>query len=182
MADTNHNGPIIHTISGNEPPMVLSRDATFMGMALMMSALSKDPSTQVGAVIVGRDRRILSVGYNGTPKAMDDADFPWGKTDPDPLRTKYPFVIHAERNAVLNTKGPLEQLEDATMYVTLFPCNECMKSVAQSGIKRLVYYKGPREHTLESWDAPMKLAQMCGIQVDEYQPDNEHGTTVILEL
>ena len=75
-------------------------DQYFMGIALLSAERSKDPSTQVGACIVGEDNRILSVGYNGMPQGCDDDDMPWGR-DGSPLDSKYIFVCHAELNAIL---------------------------------------------------------------------------------
>lgn len=118
---------------------VLSWDETFMSIADVLSKRSKDPSTQVGACVVSADRRILSGGYNGATKGFSDDDFPWGKTDGNPLLTKYPFVVHAERNAILNFRGSLREFEGATVYVTHFPCHECAKDIAQSGISEVVF-------------------------------------------
>ena len=114
-------------------------DQTFMSMAEVISWRSKDPSTQVGACIVGRDHRILSLGYNGTTRGFNDDDFPWEKSSSDPNQTKYPFVVHAERNAILNFNGSLRDFNDAIMYATHMPCNECAKSIAQVGISELVF-------------------------------------------
>jgi len=118
----------------------ISWETYFMLVAIISRERSKDPSTQVGAVIV-KDNRIVSVGYNGTPKGMSDDDMPWdslGEKNGNILETKNPFVIHAEANAIYNL--PLgTNLDDATMYVTLSPCHECAKMIASSGIKKVVY-------------------------------------------
>lgn len=148
---------------------VLDWDEAFMATALVIARRSKDPSTQVGAVIVDADHYILSTGYNGTPKGMSDEEFPWGKDADDPLKTKYPYVIHAERNAILNTKGSIEDLRGSTVYVTLLPCNECMKSLAQAGVKRVVYYDEPKD-TVTVGEATRILARMCGIPLKHYEP------------
>lgn len=118
-----------------------SWDTTFMKMALVIADRSKDPSTQVGAIIVSGDNRILSAGYNGTPKGINDDEFPWGRGDGSPgcLDSKYPFVVHAERNAVLNFRGVGTQLEGSTIYVTHFPCGECAKEIVQAGVSEVVY-------------------------------------------
>lgn len=113
----------------------ISWDEYFMGVAKLSGLRSKDPSTQVGAVIVSEDKRILSVGYNGFPNGCDDDEFPWSR-DGDFLSSKYPFVVHAELNAILNSKT---SLKNATIYVSLFPCHECAKAIIQSGITRIVY-------------------------------------------
>ncbi len=116
----------------------LSWDEFFMGVAILASERSKDPNTQVGACIVSADNRILSVGYNGTPNGYEDRFFPWDR-EGDELNTKYMYVVHAERNAILNYRGNIKDFERAKLYVTLFPCNECAKEVIQVGIKDIIY-------------------------------------------
>lgn len=113
----------------------LDWDQYFMGIARLSAQRSKDPSTQVGACIVNEQKRIIGIGYNGLPTGIDDDSFPWGK-DGDFLNTKYPYVCHAELNAILNSTM---NISGSTIYVTLFPCNECTKAIIQSGIKKLVY-------------------------------------------
>lgn len=112
----------------------ISWDEYFMGVALLAANRSKDPNTQVGACIVSPDNIILSTGYNGFPKGCSDDEFPWAREGED---TKYPFVVHAELNAILNCNG--KSLKDAKIYVALFPCNECAKAIIQSGIREVVY-------------------------------------------
>ena len=116
----------------------LNWEEYFMAVAKLTAMRSKDPNTQVGACIVGTDNRILSVGYNGAPNGFDDDKFPWAR-EGNPLDTKYLYVCHAERNAILNFKGSRRDLENAVIYVDLFPCNECAKEIIQSGIKEVVY-------------------------------------------
>ncbi len=111
----------------------------FMGIAKLAAQRSKDPSTQVGCCII-KDNKIVGVGYNGMPNGISDDDplyFPWDR-EGEFLKTKYPYVVHAELNAILNTFDPM-QLRDATMFCTLPPCNECAKAIIQSGIKVVVY-------------------------------------------
>lgn len=112
----------------------ISWDEYFMGVALLAAKRSKDPSTQVGACIVDEHNVILSTGYNGFPVGCSDDDFPWDRSGED---TKYPYVVHAELNAILNSGG--KSLRGATLYVVLFPCNECAKAIIQSGIREIVY-------------------------------------------
>ena len=113
-------------------------DEYFMAIAKLSAMRSKDPSTQVGACIVSNDNRILSIGYNGAPNGFDDDKFPWGR-EGNELDTKYPYVCHAEMNAILNYRGDKKDLESAKIYVDLFPCNECAKIIIQSGIKNIFY-------------------------------------------
>lgn len=127
-------------MSGARVAGVKSWDETYMMMARDIAVMrSKDPCTQVGAFIADREHRPLSMGYNGAPRGWDDAVFPWGKTGNDAKNTKYPFVVHAERNAILNAPAGTRSLNGATMYVTRFPCGECAKEIAQAGISRVVY-------------------------------------------
>ncbi len=108
-----------------------------MGIALLSAKRSKDPSTQVGACIVdSKNNRILSVGYNGFPTGCSDDEFPWSR-EGDIISTKYPYVVHAELNAILNNRGV--SLEGSKIYTALFPCNECAKAIIQSGITEVVY-------------------------------------------
>ena len=113
----------------------------FMAQALLSSLRSKDPSTQVGACIVDNDNIIVSMGYNGLTRGMDDDKFHWhspGEVNNNLKTTKNPFVVHAELNAILNSK---RSLDNTTIYVTLFPCNECAKAIIQAGIKKVVYLR-----------------------------------------
>ena len=112
----------------------ISWDEYFMGVAKLAARRSKDPSTQVGACIVSPDDIIISTGYNGMPKGCSDDEFPW---DREGAQTKYPYVVHAELNAILNANG--RDLRGSRVYVALFPCNECAKAIIQSGVKEVVY-------------------------------------------
>ena len=111
-------------------------DEYFMGVALLSARRSKDPSTQVGACIVNEKNKIVGAGYNGLPIGCSDDAFPWSKQG-DFLETKYPFVCHAELNAILNNIGM--DLKGCKIYTALFPCNECAKAIIQSGITEVVY-------------------------------------------
>lgn len=146
---------------------VATWDETFMAMAEVVKERSKDPSTQVGAVIVTPDNRVLSLGYNGAPNGYPDETFPWGKESEDELETKYPFVIHAERNAVLNFRGTLREFQNAVVYVTHFPCNECAKELIQVGIKKVIY---KNEVTTSSPLnlASVKMFEALGIEYVKY--------------
>lgn len=112
----------------------ISWDEYFMGVAMLAARRSKDPSTQVGACIVSKDNIIISTGYNGMPKGCSDDEFPWSREGEE---TKYPYVVHAELNAILNANG--RDLRGSKLYVALFPCNECAKAIIQSGIREIVY-------------------------------------------
>ncbi len=114
----------------------ISWDEYFMGVALLSARRSKDPSTQVGACIVNEKNKIVGAGYNGLPIGCDDNEFPWEKQG-DFLETKYPFICHAELNAILNNIGM--DLQGCKIYTALFPCNECTKAIIQSGITEVIY-------------------------------------------
>lgn len=114
---------------------VLSWDEYFMGLAHLSALRSKDPSTQVGACIVDQNKKVVSIGYNGLPIGCSDDEFPWGR-EGGMLESKYAFVVHAELNAILNSP---RSLHGCTLYVSLFPCNECAKAIIQSGIRKVVY-------------------------------------------
>ena len=115
--------------------MIISWDEYFMGVAIFSAYRSKDPHTQVGACIVNEDRHIVGVGYNGMPNGCDDREYPWGRTGAF-AEQKYPYVVHAELNAILNAST---SLKGCRIYVSLFPCNECCKAIIQSGIREVVY-------------------------------------------
>lgn len=123
----------------------ISWDEYFMGVALLASKRSKDPNTQVGACIVDKNNVILSTGYNGFPYGCSDDEFPWDRDGDD---TKYKYVVHAELNAILNSRG--KSLTGAKLYVDLFPCNECAKAIIQSGIGEVVYLYDKYAHTAET--------------------------------
>ena len=114
----------------------ISWDEYFMGVALLSAKRSKDPSTQVGACIVSNKNKIVGAGYNGLPIGCDDDDFPWEKQG-EFLDTKYPYICHAELNAILNNIGM--DLKGCKIYTALFPCNECSKAIIQSGISEVIY-------------------------------------------
>lgn len=114
----------------------ISWDEYFMGVALLSAKRSKDPSTQVGACIVSDKNKIVGAGYNGLPLGCSDDEFSWDKQG-DFLQTKYPYVCHAELNAILNNIGM--DLQGCKIYTALFPCNECSKAIIQSGITEVIY-------------------------------------------
>ena len=147
----------------------LSWDEYFMSIAKLSAMRSKDPHTQVGACIVSKDNRILSIGYNGAPNGFNDAQFPWGR-EGTPLETKYLYVVHAERNAILNYRGSRKDLENSKIYVDLFPCNECAKEIIQAGIKEVVYLSDKYADT-EGTIASKKLLDLCGVSYRKVEID-----------
>ena len=144
----------------------ISWDDYFMGVALLAAERSKDPSTQVGACIVDSEKRILSTGYNGFPHGCSDDEFPWNR-DESLGETKYQFVVHAELNAILNASG--KSLAGATVYVGLFPCNECAKAIIQSGIKEVVYLSD-KYHNTQSTTASRRMLTAAGVVLRQIKP------------
>lgn len=141
----------------------LSWDTYFMSVAVLSSFRSKDKKTQTGACIVNSNKRIVGVGYNGLPKGLDDNNSQfWNDDDNDVLNSKHTFVIHAEQNAIHNRIS--QSLENSTLYVTLFPCKECTKSICQVGIKKVIYlFKKP--HHEEENEAVNIMLKSAGIEI-----------------
>lgn len=143
----------------------LSWDEYFMGVALLSAGRSKDNNTQVGACIVSDENKVLSVGYNGMPTGCSDDDMPWDR-EGDTLSTKYPFVCHAELNAILNRITG--SLKGSKIYVSLFPCNECAKAIIQSGIKEVIYMEDKYADS-DSVKASKMMFEMAGIKYRMYK-------------
>lgn len=154
----------------------LSWDQYFMGIAKLSAMRSKDPHTCVGACIVDKNNKILSVGYNGMPHGCSDDIYPWGSTADDPLETKYLYVCHAELNALLNYTGT--NLKGSKIYTTLFPCNECTKALIQSGICEVIYEDDKYADTA-SVIASKKMMKSAGVLYHSY---SRHERSVHMEL
>ncbi len=153
----------------------ISWDEYFMGIAKLSGMRSKDPNTQVGACIVSDDHKIMSMGYNGFPAGCSDDDFPWDR-EGDFLDTKYAYVTHSELNAILNFRGGT--LEGTTLYVSLFPCNECAKAIIQAGIKTVVYSDDKYDGTPGNI-AAKRLFASAGVKYYKYE---DTGRKIELDL
>ena len=140
-------------------------DEYFMGMAVLSALRSKDPNTKVGACIADSEHKVVSIGYNGMPRYINDEDLTWNKGEG--LDSKYLYVCHAEFNAILNTRDGTA-LKGCTLYVTLFPCNECTKAIIQTGIKEVVYISNKYEHTTET-QASLRMLTLAGIKIRHYE-------------
>lgn len=140
-------------------------DEYFMGIAVLSSLRSKDPNTQVGACIVSQDKKIIGVGYNGFPTGCSDDELPWEREGAW-INTKYPYVCHAELNAILNS--PIPSLRGATLYVALFPCNECAKAIIQTGIKKVIYLSDKYAESDQTKASKMML-QSAGVEFEKLQ-------------
>lgn len=153
----------------------ISWDEYFMGVAMLASMRSKDPNTQVGACIVSKENKILSIGYNGFPNGCSDDEFPWAR-EGEMGETKYAYVSHAELNAILNYRGG--SLENTKVYVSLFPCNECAKALIQAGIKSVVYAGDKYDGTPANL-AAKKMFKAAGVEYREY---TYTGREVVIKL
>ena len=147
----------------------LSWDEYFMGIAMLSARRSKDPNTAVGACIVDKDNRILSLGYNGMPFGCSDDEYPWERTG-STLDTKYVYVCHAELNAILNYNGG--SLKGARVYVTLFPCNECAKAIIQCGIREVIYLSDKYADTPMT-RASKRMFNAAGVRLRKLSPRRE---------
>lgn len=151
-----------------KPRDPISWDECFMQMAYLMAMRSKDPSTQAGAVIVDQNKVIVGLGYNGFPRGIDEGKLPWsrsgGFTD-----SKYAYVVHAEENAIYNANKPVK---DCVLYCTLFPCNECTKTIIQNGIKKVIY-ASDKYHDDPIWVASRKLLELAGVEFEQFIPEYE---------
>lgn len=136
----------------------ISWEAYFMGIAHLSALRSKDPSTQVGAVIVDDEKKVVSIGYNGLPKGCSDDEFPWER-EGSVYTSKYAYVVHAELNAILNSPRPVK---GCSVYVSLFPCNECAKAIIQSGIKEIVY-EDDKYAATEGVQASKRMLDSAGV-------------------
>jgi len=140
--------------------MVISWNDYFMGLAHLSALRSKDPNTQVGACIVDKENKVVSIGYNGMPRGCDDKKYPWDR-EGGFLDTKYAFVVHAELNAILNSP---RSVDGCSIYVSLFPCNECAKAIIQSGIKKIIYESDKYDGT-EGNIASKKMLIDAGVEL-----------------
>ena len=146
----------------------ISWDEYFMSVAILAAMRSKDPSTQVGCCIVDNNNIILSTGYNGMPMGCSDDEYPW---DREGEETKYPYVVHAELNAILNAGG--KSLKGARLFVDLFPCNECAKAIIQSGISEVVYLRD-KYATAANMIASRRMLTSAGIKLTQLIPTKDN--------
>lgn len=143
-------------------------DEYFMGVALLSAKRSKDPSTQVGACIADAENHVVALGYNGFPLGCPDDDFPWDRSADDAYDTKYPYVVHAELNAVLNKN--CNSLKGCRIYVGLFPCNECAKVIIQSGIREVIYISDKYKET-SSVKSSKRMFDAAGVVYRKFESE-----------
>lgn len=150
-------------------------DEYFMGVAMLAARRSKDPNTQVGACIVSTDNIIISTGYNGLPNGCSDDEYPWDREGED---TKYPYVVHAELNAILNANG--RDLRGSRLYVALFPCNECAKAIIQAGVKEVLYLSDKYANT-PATIASKRMLTSAGVTFRQLRPETKSITLSLEE-
>ncbi|KAL3998751.1 Cytidine and deoxycytidylate deaminase zinc-binding region family protein [Acanthocheilonema viteae] len=150
-----------HTVKRTD---YLSWEEYFMGVAHMAALRSKDPVTQVGAVIVNQDKRIVGSGYNGMPTGCSDDILPWGKNSENFLENKSAYVCHAEMNAILN--NIVGSIKGSTIYTVLFPCNECAKLIIQAGISEVVFQREKPKKM--STIASKRMFDMAGVRYRQF--------------
>ena len=148
-------------------------DEYFMGVAMRAARRSKDPNTQVGACIVSPDNIIISTGYNGLPNGGSDDEYPWEREGEE---TKYPYVVHAELNAILNANG--RDLRGSRLYVALFPCNECAKAIIQAGVKEVLYLSDKYASTAAT-RASKRMLDSAGVTYRQLHPSTKE---IVLDL
>ena len=148
-------------------------DEYFMGVAMLAARRSKDPNTQVGACIVSPDNIIISTGYNGLPNGCSDDEYPWEREGEE---TKYPYVVHAELNAILNANG--RDLRGSRLYVALFPCNECAKAIIQAGVK-VVLYLSDKYASTAATRASKRMLDSAGVTYRQLHPSTKE---IVLDL
>ncbi len=155
----------------------ISWDQYFMGIALLSAQRSKDARTKLGACVIDIHNRIIGIGYNGFPRGCPDDEFPnAGRFDeagnPLPLQdTKLAYVVHAEANAILNSMG--RDMNGATLYCAMPPCNECAKLIIQVGIKNVVYLSSETYEKNEKFLISKRMFSAAGVMCKPYNGSTE---------
>lgn len=173
----------------------IDNNTACMATAVLWASRSKDPSSQVGAVFVNEQGRVFSIGYNGAPNNWPDEEFPWGRDTQEGKNinnTKYPYVIHAEMNGIINYMGDNRDFIDSTLFVTLFPCEQCAKFLAQRGVKKVIYLSDKYALKDEEFDekynydanvAAKRTLAETGVEVVSYDSINpEHAEELRISL
>ena len=142
----------------------------FMGLAVLVSLRSPDKNTRVGSLIIDINNRIIATGYNSTPKGIDPKLINWARDNTDPLKNKYPFVLHSEVSAILSAKG---DLKGTTLYTTLMPCCECAKIITQSEIKKVIYLED-KYPNISSTTAAKMIFKLAGVKVVQFKPTRDN--------
>ena len=144
----------------------ISWDECFMRMARTIAERSKDPSTQAGALIATQDNVVVGLGYNGFPRGVDNDTFPWER-EGDLVDTKYAYICHSEENAVYNANN---KTDECKVYTTLFPCNECAKTLIQNGIAEVIY-ESDKYHDQPSFIASRRMLEAAGVALRQFHSE-----------
>lgn len=157
------------------PRHVPDRDCKYMGLAWFYASFSKDPNTQVGAIIVGENNRPLGFGYNGPPRPINDESFSWERPkNPDDF-SKYDLIVHAEINAIDHSCYQDWALKEATLYVTAMPCPRCMQDIIRKEFARVVYMDLPRKDPASTmnnakWrERSLHIAKLANLEMDKFE-------------
>lgn len=142
----------------------------FMGIAVLSAQRSKDPNSQVGACIVNPQNKIVGIGYNGFPIGCNDDELPWDREADSSFDTKYPYICHAELNAIMNKNAA--DLTGCTIYVTLFPCCECAKLIIQGGITEVIYLSDKYIEG-DSCRSARRMFDMAGVEYVPFKPETD---------
>lgn len=146
----------------------ISKEDMYMAAALLMAKRSKDPNSQIGSVIVNEDGIIVGMGYNGFPRGCSDDKFPWER-DIEKLgllNTKYPYVVHAEKNAILNKN--VVSLKGCKMYNSLASCCYCAGPIIQVGIKEVIFFND-KHHNEPEYVAARRMFKAAGVRQRQYK-------------
>ena len=134
----------------------------FLKLSKEISTWSKDPSTKVGAVIITKDRNIVSTGYNGFPKGIEDSEERLNDRE-----TKYKFILHAEMNCIMNALYNGRSVRDCILFVHgLPPCSECTKSIIQAGIKKIITDSKPTGKWIESTKLSLEMLREANVEIE----------------
>jgi len=144
----------------------ISWDECFMRIAHVIAERSKDPNTQAGSVLVNNKNVVVGLGYNGWPRGIENDKLPWDRKG-KLYDTKYAYVVHAEENAIYNANA---QTQGGTLYCTLFPCNECAKTIVQCGITHVVY-ESDAYHDEDIWKASRRIFDLAGVAYRQYKSE-----------
>lgn len=149
-----------------------------MALALTTAQRSCDPNTQVGACIVDARNRIVGLGYNNPPKGISCNQIPWNRKNEDAYETKYPYVIHAERNAINNANN---SVEGCSLFVTMYSCESCARDIIQAGIKKIFYLTNPYKES-SGVRAAAKMFELVDIEVTEFKWQNQKVASYFQDL
>lgn len=159
---------------------VLTWKDYFTNLAKLTSMRSKDPVTKVGCVIVNNKNRIVSLGYNGFPNGISDSKLPWTKHSKNIEDTKYPYVLHAEENCILNSS--IFDLSDCTLYTTHYPCHKCARMIIQKGITKVIYVNPKNDPSTDRMFSMVKMNVECYKLNTKIQIEYNHKEAEYLQV